>query len=179
MIPPSGAAGSVVPLAHPSKRDFASREIAPQDAVVQFVRPHPEEPAQAGVSRDGPQAPALLGAIAALGALLCALPAYAADAVRGEQLWRKCASCHTLEANGRNRAGPRLHGVIGRAAASVPDYKYSDALKNSGIVWDLNTLDAYIKDAEGFVPGTKMYGGLSQDSDRADLLEFLKNAARR
>jgi cytochrome c len=105
--------------------------------------------------------------------------AYAADPVRGEQLWRKCASCHTLEANGRNRAGPRLHGVIGRAAGSVPDYKYSDALKNSGIVWDLNTLDAYIKDAEGFVPGTKMYGGLSQDADRADLLEFLKNASRR
>lgn len=111
--------------------------------------------------------------------LLSALPAHAADPARGEQLWRKCASCHTFEANGRNRAGPRLHGVIGRVAGSVPDYKYSDALKNSGIVWSEQTLDAYIKDAEGFVPGTKMYGGLSQDADRADLLEFLKDATRR
>ena len=119
----------------------------------------------------------IVGAAASL--LFFALPAHGADPARGEQLWRKCASCHTLEANGRNRAGPRLHGVIGRVAGSVPDYKYSDALKNSGIVWNEQTLNAYIKDAEGFVPGTKMYGGLSQDADRADLLEFLKSATRR
>ena len=111
--------------------------------------------------------------------LLSALPAVAADPARGEQLWRKCASCHTLEANGRNRAGPRLHGVFGRVAGSVPDYGYSDALKKSGIVWDDTTLDAYIKDAEAFVPGTKMYGGLSQDADREDLLAFLKSATAR
>jgi cytochrome c len=105
-----------------------------------------------------------------------AMPAAAADPARGERLWRKCASCHTLEANGRNRAGPRLHGVFGRAAGSVPDYRYSEALKKSGIVWTAETLDAYIKDSEGFVPGTKMYGGLTQDADRADLLAFLKAA---
>ena len=121
----------------------------------------------------------MLRAVLVLLLLVAALPVRAADIARGEQLWRKCASCHTLEANGRNRAGPRLHGVIGRTAGSVADYRYSDALKNSGIVWDLTTLDAYIKDAEGFVPGTKMYGGLSQDADRADLLEFLKDATRR
>jgi cytochrome c len=119
----------------------------------------------------------LLLAVAAL--VLLPLSASAGDAARGEQLWRKCASCHTLESNGRNRAGPRLHGVFGRVAGSVPDYKYSDALKNSGIIWTDQTLDAYIKDAEAFVPGTKMYGGLSQDADRADLLTFLKDAAGR
>jgi cytochrome c len=118
-------------------------------------------------------------ALAAALCLLSAPPAAAGDPARGEQLWRKCASCHTLEANGRNRAGPRLHGLFGRVAGSVPDYRYSDALKNSGIVWDVATLDAYLKDAEAFVPGTKMYGGLSQDADRADLLAFLKAAARR
>ena len=119
----------------------------------------------------------LLLAVAAL--VLLPLSALAGDAARGEQLWRKCASCHTLEANGRNRAGPRLHGVFGRVAGSVPDYRYSDALKNSGIIWTDQTLDSYIKDAEAFVPGTKMYGGLSQDADRADLLTFLKDAAGR
>ena len=119
----------------------------------------------------------LLLAVAAL--VLLPLSALAGDAARGEPLWRKCASCHTLEANGRNRAGPRLHGVFGRVAGSVPDYKYSDALKNSGIIWTDQTLDSYIKDAEAFVPGTKMYGGLSQDADRADLLTFLKDAAGR
>ena len=121
----------------------------------------------------------MLRALAIAPLLLLALPAQAADAARGEQLWRKCASCHTLEANGRNRAGPRLHGVFGRVAGSVPDYKYSDALKNSGIVWNDQTLDAFLKDSEAFVPGTKMYGGLSQEADREDLLTFLKDASRR
>lgn len=122
----------------------------------------------------------MLRSVAAAAFLLCtALPAAAGDPDRGAQLWRKCASCHTLEANGRNRAGPRLHGVFGRVAGSLPDYTYSEALKNSGIVWDAATLDAYLKDAEAFVPGTKMYGGLSQDADRADLLTFLKDATRR
>jgi cytochrome c2 len=121
----------------------------------------------------------LLRAVPAIALLLWHAPASAADPARGEQLWRKCASCHTLEANGRNRAGPRLHGVFGRIAGSVPDYNYSDALKKSGIVWDAATLDAYIKDSEAFVPGTKMYGGLSQDADREDLLAFLKEAAGR
>lgn len=108
-----------------------------------------------------------------------ASPVAAADPARGEQLWRKCASCHTLDANGRNRAGPRLHGVFGRTAGSVPNYSYSEALKKSGIVWTDATLDAYIKDAEAFVPGTKMYGGLSQDADRDDLLAFLRDATAR
>jgi cytochrome c len=119
------------------------------------------------------------GMLALLVTFGVAAPAAAADPDRGEQLWRKCASCHTLEANGRNRAGPRLHGVFGRTAGSVADYPYSEALKKSGIVWNEQTLDAYIKDAEAFVPGTKMYGGLSQDADRADLLAFLKAATVR
>lgn len=112
-------------------------------------------------------------------AVVLAAPAHAADPVRGAQLWKKCASCHTIEANGRNRAGPRLHGLFGRAAGSVPDYNYSEALKRSGLIWTEETLDAFLKDAEAFVPGTKMYGGLSQDTDRADLLAFLRQANRR
>ena len=118
-------------------------------------------------------------ALALAATVAAATPATAADPARGEQLWRKCASCHTLEANGRNRAGPRLHGVFGRAAGTVPNYSYSEALRKSGIVWNDATLDAYIKDAEAFVPGTKMYGGLSQDADREDLLAFLKDATAR
>lgn len=102
--------------------------------------------------------------------------AVAADAARGEQVYRKCVSCHTLEVNGRNRVGPRLHGLFGRVAGSVADFRYSDALKNSGIVWTDQTLDAYLKDSEAFVPGTKMYGGLSLDQDRADLIAYLRTA---
>lgn len=103
-------------------------------------------------------------------------PAPAADLTRGEQLFRKCVSCHTLEANGRNRVGPRLHGLFGRQAGGVADFRYSEALKNSGIIWTEQTLNAYLKDSEAFVPGTKMYGGLSLDQDREDLIAYLKSA---
>jgi cytochrome c2 len=120
----------------------------------------------------------MVAALAGL-ALTAGAHAQTGDTGRGEQLWRKCASCHTLEANGRNRAGPRLHGLFGRTAGSVPDFEYSDALRQSGIVWTDQTLDAYLKDAEAFVPGTKMYGGLSQDDDRTDLLAFLRRATAR
>lgn len=107
-----------------------------------------------------------------------AWPAQAADLGRGEQLFRKCVSCHTLEANGRNRVGPRLHGLFGRQAGAVADFRYSDALKSSGIIWNDQTLDSYLRDAEAFVPGTKMYGGLSLDQDREDLIAYLRAATR-
>ena len=102
--------------------------------------------------------------------------AVAADAERGEQVFRKCATCHTTEAGGRNRVGPRLAGLFGRTAGAITDFRYTDALRSSGIVWDEATLDAYLKDSEGFVPGTKMYGGLTLDADRADLIAYLRKA---
>lgn len=114
--------------------------------------------------------------VLALAALAPAGPAAAADPGRGEVIFRKCVTCHTLEAGGRNRVGPRLAGLFGRTAGSVGDFRYSDALKRSGIVWNDMTLDAYLKDSEAFVPGTKMYGGLTLDADRADLIAYLRNA---
>lgn len=120
--------------------------------------------------------PALLWGLAVVAMTVWPALGSSTDIERGEQLFRKCVSCHTLEADGRNRVGPRLHGLFGRSAGSVPDYLYSDALRQSGIVWTEQTLDAYLKDAEAFVPGTKMYGGLSQDEDRADLIAYLRRA---
>ena len=115
----------------------------------------------------------------AFGLLAClgtAAPASAADAVRGREIFRKCATCHTVEQGGRNRVGPRLAGLFGRTAGAVSDFRYTDALRKSGIVWNETTLDAFLKDSEGFVPGTKMYGGLTLDADRADLIAYLRGA---
>jgi cytochrome c len=114
-------------------------------------------------------------------ALVLALPSparAAGDPVRGAEIFRKCVTCHTVESGGRNRVGPRLHGVFGRRAGTVEGFRYSDALRASGLVWDEATLDAYLKDSEGFVPGTRMYGGLTLDQDRTDVIAYLRQATR-
>ncbi len=111
---------------------------------------------------------------------LAASPLLAADLEppsleRGEELWGKCRACHSLEPNGRNLVGPRLHGMFGRRAGSVADYRYSEAMKNSGVIWSDANLDAYLAATQDFMPGNKMYGGLAIAQDRADLLFWLKH----
>ena len=93
----------------------------------------------------------------------------------GETLFKKnCAICHTLEA-GKNKIGPSLAGVVGRKAGSVPGFAYSAANKNSGDIWDAQTLDTYLADPRKFMPGTKMvFAGLKNLQDRKALIEYLK-----
>jgi cytochrome c len=95
---------------------------------------------------------------------------------RGKELWGKCRACHTLEAQGRNLVGPRLHGVFGKKAGSVADYRYSEVMKNSKVVWTEQTMDAYLAATQDFMPGNKMYGGLAIAQDRIDLIAWLKQA---
>jgi cytochrome c len=98
------------------------------------------------------------------------------DDPRGAALFRKCATCHTVSPDGGNRAGPTLHGVFGRRAGGVRDYKYSDALRNSGLVWTEETIDALF--AEGphrYTPGSKMpLQQMPAAEDRAALIAFLR-----
>jgi cytochrome c len=109
---------------------------------------------------------------------LCAwvTPVHAADAAHGASVFEaECAECHSVKP-GKNRKGPSLFGVAGRSAASVPDYVYSEALKNSGLSWTADRLDAYIIAPRKLVPGCKMqYDGLEDAAARADLIEFLNN----
>ena len=93
----------------------------------------------------------------------------------GETLFKKnCAICHTLEA-GKNKIGPSLAGVVGRKAGSVSGFTYSAANKNSGDIWDAQTLDTYLADPRKFMPGTKMvFAGLKNPEDRKALIEYLK-----
>ncbi|NUB27899.1 cytochrome c family protein (plasmid) [Azospirillum brasilense] len=100
--------------------------------------------------------------------------AAAQDAAAGEKVFNQCKACHTIEAGGPNRVGPNLHGVVGRKAGSVETYKYSDAMKNAG-AWDEATLDAYLADPKGAVPGNKMaFAGVKNEQARKDLIAFLK-----
>jgi cytochrome c len=113
--------------------------------------------------------------------LFAVAPAWAqADAEKGKRLYVQCVACHTLEAGGKARVGPNLHGVIGAAAATRPDFtNYSDTLKKSGISWTDDRLDAWLKKPAALVPGTKMvFVGLAKDQDRADLIAYLKEATK-
>lgn len=103
------------------------------------------------------------------------------DIGNGErQFARKCSVCHTLQVDGRRRAGPTLFGVFGRQAGTLKGYPYSDALINSTIVWNEVTIDRLFKDGPDVVtPGTKMpIQRMKNAQDRQDLVRFLQSATK-
>jgi cytochrome c len=101
------------------------------------------------------------------------------DASRGERLFQNCGACHSLEPN-KNLTGPSLSGVFGRRAGSLSSFsRYSDPLKSSGIVWDDNTLDAWLAEPQHVVPGNEMtFRGIQSAQQRADIIAFLKQASQ-
>lgn len=101
------------------------------------------------------------------------------DADRGATLFaRNCTACHQIGEGAKNRVGPRLNGVFGRRAGSLPDFDYSKAMARmgaDGLVWTLDTLDPYLDNPKALVSGTRMaFKGLHDAKARADLLAFLR-----
>ena len=82
----------------------------------------------------------------------------------GEDVFQSCNGCHVIEAGAPSTAGPNLHGVVGRAAGGLEDYPYSDALADSGITWDQASLDGFLADPGGYLPGTDMLAGAVPDA---------------
>lgn len=108
--------------------------------------------------------------------------AHAADgnAANGQRLFAQtCAACHSLQLN-RNMTGPSLANLWGRKAGSLASFpRYSAALKSSGVIWNDKTLDAWIKNPQGLIPGNAMpFPGIPNDRQRADMLAFLKQATQ-
>jgi cytochrome c len=111
-------------------------------------------------------------------ATLAALPAIAAgagDPLQGAQVFRNCAACHSID-QGQNMTGPTLAGVLGRKAGSLASFhRYSEALTRSNVVWDEQSLDAWIANPAGFIPGNDMaFPGLADARARSNLVAFLK-----
>jgi len=122
-----------------------------------------------------PRRGAQAGAAALLLGFSCGAAVAAGDAAHGEVLYEGCQDCHSLD---KNDVGPRHRGVFGRKAGSLPDYDYSDALKQSGIVWNAANLDKWLTDPQSFIPGVKMFYHLDDEKDRADIIAFLAERAR-
>ena len=106
-------------------------------------------------------------------------PAIAPTAAMGEQVFKRCVACHTIDPGGRNGIGPNLHGVVGRAVASHSGFSYSGAMKAHGGVWDDAALDAYLKQPMKAVPGTRMaFAGIPDDADRKALILYLDEQSK-
>ncbi|MFZ2005824.1 MAG: cytochrome c family protein [Stellaceae bacterium] len=92
---------------------------------------------------------------------------------------QKCKICHSLDKGGPNRVGPNLSGVFGRKAGTVAGFAYSDAMKNSGIVWADDTLAKFLRDPKESLPGNRMsFPGIKDDATLHALLESLKQATQ-
>lgn len=116
--------------------------------------------------------------------VLLALPSFAQDAAKGEQVFKKCKACHQVGENAGNKTGPVLTGVIGRAAGSVEGFKYSKSMLAAGAaghIWDQNSIFEYINNPTKYLRAllddprakAKMRFKLKSAQDRRDVIAYL------
>jgi cytochrome c len=100
--------------------------------------------------------------------------ALAQDVAAGEASFRKCQPCHDVGEAAKNKLGPELNGLDGRKAGTAEGYAYSDADKNSGIVWSEASFKEYLENPQEKMPGTKMILSVKNEKEVADLWAYLK-----
>lgn len=101
-----------------------------------------------------------------------------ADIGKGENIFKKCAACHNVDAGGGNKVGPALYGVVNRDIASIEGFSYSGALKEygEGKQWTYESLNGFLWKPKTYVSGTSMgFGGLKNVEERADLIAYLRS----
>ncbi|MEM9726290.1 MAG: cytochrome c family protein [Pseudomonadota bacterium] len=97
-----------------------------------------------------------------------------ASLASGERVFKKCASCHKIDAGSGNGVGPSLHGVMGRTIAANDGFSYSSALADKGGVWDWEAMNAFLTKPKEWAPGTKMnFAGLKKEKDRAAVMVYM------
>jgi cytochrome c len=158
---------------------FAIGASAMSDVIVS-----PATPAKPGYSVATTAAPVKGGAAPAaaveadkpIAALLAS-----ADAAKGADVFKKCASCHTADKGGPNKVGPNLYNIVDRARGSVAGFNYSAPLKASAEKnpkWDYEGLNAFLKNPKGAISGTAMaFAGIPNADQRADLIAYLRGQA--
>ncbi len=100
------------------------------------------------------------------------------DPAKGEKVFKKCKACHSLEA-GKKKIGPSLNGIFGKPAGTTEGFKFSKAMKESGITWDEETIAAYLENPKKYIKGNRMaFPGLKKEADRANIIAYLKEATK-
>jgi cytochrome c len=113
--------------------------------------------------------------IAATASLATLQKTAAQDIEKGQRSFNKCLPCHAVGPSAETKVGPELNGLDGRHAGMVASFNYSEANKNSGIVWDEATFKDYIRSPQAKIPGTKMaFAGITNPQEIEDLWAYLK-----
>jgi cytochrome c len=136
-----------------------------------------DTPRRARLNGWGPMGKIMFGraTVAALIIHASACAALAQDLANGQHAFNKCLPCHSIGPGAGNKIGPELDGLDGRRSGIVANFSYSDANKNSGIVWNEATFKEYIQDPQAKVPGTKMtFAGIKNDNEINDLWAYIK-----
>ena len=110
--------------------------------------------------------------------VLASTSAQAQDAAAGEKVFKKCMACHAVGDGAKNKVGPVLNGVVGRAAGTAEGFNYSQPMKDAGaggLVWTEENIGKYLENPKELVKGNKMaFAGLKKEDERANVIAFLK-----
>lgn len=148
-------------------------EAAPAAEAPAPAAPAPAATPPAETPAAEPAVAPAAGTPAAAGATV-QLAGLTGDAAAGQRIFAQCRTCHAVE-EGQNKVGPSLHGIFGRTAGTVPNFRYSAANKASGVVWTEEVLFEYLENPREFMPGTNMsFVGLKQPQQRVDVIAYLK-----
>jgi len=116
-----------------------------------------------------------LGLAVLLFGVTASAPMAVADIGAGKALFEQCAACHGAAGDGTEQ-GPSLHGIVGRKAGQMQNFRYSRAMQRSGIVWSEETLARYLSDPQDVVPGNRMpFGGLATPEESKDVVSYLES----
>lgn len=164
---PAAEPAAAAPEPAPTPEPAAPAPDAATPAATPAAEPAPAPPAPAGAQTIA------LDIKDASGAQL------SGDTARGQTVFKKCTQCHS-PVEGKNGTGPSLYGIVGRPAGSVPNFRYSEANRTSGITWTEQEMFVYLENPKKRIPKTIMaFAGLPKAQDRADVIAYLKANAQK